>query len=221
MALLQRRQRVRRGRRAVAGPAARVGVARLGTAAGRRAADRARRLRQLGGPGRVRAHAARRQLAERGVDQRARVVQRPVQLADQVQRRVGGKVPVAPELQQRLAAPARDLLHLADREAAAERVLLVQELQQLAVHAVLNRVHHLRLGHHRAPLLLDAPREELRRERDLGQRLQHLRAPRRRSRRRLGRCLGRRAAGSTSWAALSAGLPGRCRHPVTSATILA
>jgi hypothetical protein len=46
----------------------------------------------------------------------------------------------------------------------------VQEFQELAVHPVLDRVHHLGLRQDGRPLLLQAGRQELRVERDLGQR---------------------------------------------------
>lgn len=47
-------------------------------------------------------------------------------------------------------------------------------LQELAVDAVLDRVHHLSLGEHRAALLVDAAFEEERCKGNLVERLQHL-----------------------------------------------
>jgi hypothetical protein len=50
----------------------------------------------------------------------------------------------------------------------------VQVSQQLAVDAVLNRVHHLSLSQHSLALLLNAAGQELRLKCNLSQSLEHL-----------------------------------------------
>lgn len=66
------------------------------------------------------------------------------------------------------------LVGFADGEALPQLVLRVQVRQQLAVHPVLDGVHHLRLRQHRPSLLLQPRGQHLRLERDLRQRVQHL-----------------------------------------------
>ena len=63
---------------------------------------------------------------------------------------------------------------LADGESTAERILVVQKLQQGTVHPVLYGVHHLCLCQDSLPLLLDARCKELRLKCDLCQCAQNL-----------------------------------------------
>lgn len=69
------------------------------------------------------------------------------------------------------------LLGLADGEPGPQCILSMQVREELTVHSVFDRVHHLRLGYHCAALLLHAAGEQLRLERNLCERLQHLRRP--------------------------------------------
>ena len=72
-------------------------------------------------------------------------------------------------------AEERHLVCLANGEAMAKRVLRMQPAQQLAVHAVLDRVHHACLGQHGPALLLYPGLQELSLEGHLPQCIQHLR----------------------------------------------
>lgn len=54
-----------------------------------------------------------------------------------------------------------DPIHLANGESKAQGILLMQVLQQLAVHTVLNGVHHLSFCLNGSPLLLYASGKEL------------------------------------------------------------
>ena len=67
-----------------------------------------------------------------------------------------------------------DLVSLSNGEAVPQSILLVQVLQQLAVHPVLYGVHHLRLRQHCPSLLLYAVVQELRVEGNLSQSIQYL-----------------------------------------------
>ena len=80
----------------------------------------------------------------------------------------------AQEESQELSAKVQHLVGLPDGEAVPQSILLVQVLQQLAVHAVLDGVHHLRFGQHRPPLLLYTVVQKLWVEGDLGQGIQYL-----------------------------------------------
>mmetsp|Transcript_29223 Transcript_29223/g.64663 ORF Transcript_29223/g.64663 Transcript_29223/m.64663 type:complete len:468 (-) Transcript_29223:248-1651(-) len=97
-----------------------------------------------------------------------------VQVAHHVEGGVTREVPLVPEGSECLMRPGLDLVHLADWEPVPQVVLLMQVLQQLAVHAVLNGVHHLGLSHDGLALLLNAGGQELGVERNLLQGLQDL-----------------------------------------------
>ena len=97
-----------------------------------------------------------------------------MEVAHHVQRGVRREVPPLVELPHLLRVPLRHLVQLADREAAPQVVVPVQVLQQLAVHAVLDGVHHLRLRQHGFLLLCHAGVQELRVERHVVQDVQHV-----------------------------------------------
>mmetsp|Transcript_44355 Transcript_44355/g.141170 ORF Transcript_44355/g.141170 Transcript_44355/m.141170 type:complete len:887 (+) Transcript_44355:1013-3673(+) len=115
--------------------------------------------------------------AERALDQRAHTLHAgpSFEVSHHVEGGVGREVPLGVEAAHGGAVPLLDLLLQPDGEALPEGVLQVEVGQELAVDAVLNGVHHLRLGQHRAALFLHARREELRLERDLVEGFEHLR----------------------------------------------
>mmetsp|Transcript_6751 Transcript_6751/g.18089 ORF Transcript_6751/g.18089 Transcript_6751/m.18089 type:complete len:336 (-) Transcript_6751:856-1863(-) len=86
---------------------------------------------------------ARGALAVGLLDQLLELCSAPVQVAYHVQGGVAWEVPLLPECQQLVPGPLVHLLHPANREPASQMILVVQVLQQLAIHPVLNRVHHL------------------------------------------------------------------------------
>ena len=97
-----------------------------------------------------------------------------VKIADDVEGGVGGEVPPIVKGPNLRGVPGRHLVQLTDGEPAPEVIVPVQVLEQLAVDAVLDGVHHLRLRQHRLLLLLDPSLEHLRVERHVVQDVEHV-----------------------------------------------